>query len=473
VPTTSPYPVLQVHTESSLTFPWSEYQGKRTEGTFDASLGKEGGASVALVMMIFWSDLQTAVQQILGYSWIDTANTTIHGLSRLRRVPPWQHPYFNQLWARRISKIQGIQQRGKTSSGFLTTIGGIGQGELPNLGPWTDFKYALLTIQFWRPPYALRTDNDINSLVPNDPWEWLRWTDRNWEASYQMLSRESGALAFLDEQQRLATGLVFPGSVGQKVVKMKLKRRWYEVPEEFLFIKTVDATPSGIPANMLYTQSRVRNPITNYIYPKGWPILGSVNAPINGTVTMNSTRGFVTNGSAVVTNIPSTAGMAPGFSVDGVGSPNTILSVDSGTQITLVVAADCQTKASGLGAVLVVEDPDLRFMGCPMGTLLLEAVEFVPQALHLPPILMNIPSFNNGEPISQVQYDVVFHFEYFDPPRNPSGCAWRGHNLMPYYGDGFWYAVKGQKNVFDVTSVSGLITPFAYADFSELFRAVL
>ena len=486
-----PFPDLQVHPTSGLSFPWAEYHPGQVVGSFDAHLGTDG-VGLGMNMLILWSDLVTACQEILGYSWRDSSVAP----SRLRRVLPWQHPYMNQLRAKAISRVQGIRIEGNSIDNpgddvFSTSLGNAGLGYHPNTGPWSEFHLAQLTISFWRPPYFVRSDQDIEYF--GEPQEWLRYVDKNWELDTQMLSREGSTFMFARGQG--LDGRQFQGSVGQKLQRVTIKRRWYQIPEAALFDNLVDLTPNGLPLNFLQTQTGTYNPVTNYYYPPGSPISCCVNSPIGG-----------------------------------------------GTDDT---------------------DPELQFFGCPIGTLLYLNPEFQVQPLHLPPALMQIPGFDGNEPISQVQYDVVLKFDYFDPPRvsgtdvdtvggkypvfyvrltnggsgwsddpdklppsvvfsapggggvtatgvgvvsgtkvaaialqdagsgytsaptvtitdpNVGGTGtgatakayllkglpkynWRGHNLMPFSGNGFWFAVQSQQGP--------VTTPFQYADFTDLFQ---
>jgi|SRR5581483_2219071 len=467
-----PFPALKVYPQSTLTFPWAEWHGSGTVGTFDAALGSDG-ASVSMVMVINWADLQTACTQVLGYSYRDNIVLTPDGHPYLRRIPPWQHPYFNQLYVKRIAKIQGVRIEGNSVNNpvvvFQLDAGGVGAGPLTNIGPFTQYNLALLTINFWRPPYAIRSDLDILDGAGN-PQEWLRWVDRNWQINTNMLCREANSFVFV-ANQGAASGTQFQSPLGQKVTRTKVIRRWYEVPEACLFKRNVDLTPSGIPYNLLYTQTTTTNPVPDpstaagNTYLKGNVIGGCLNITKGGTA--NVQRAQCASGAPQITNIGNTAGMAPGWFVDGAGITSTILTVDSPTQVTLNDNATI-TDATGL-RYFVFEDPTKMFWGCFLGTLLLEAVEITPRPLQLPATLMRIPAFNNGEPISQNQYDITFHFELFDPPRAPKGSAWRGHNLSPYSGDGFWYMPQTQVAPSGTTNKTTL---YQYADFTDLFKSL-
>ncbi len=475
-----PYPDLIQYNQSNLRFPWAFYEVG--DGSFDANLSTTGGVALGAQMLIYWSDLCTAVTALLGYSWRDgssntggtgsvvnatnatpivvttgtphglssgtnvtiagaTSNTAVNGTwaitvlsdttfsvpttgngafsggattwtatatnARLKRVLPWQHPYWNQLWVRSISKVQGIRNEGNSFTDpediFGPFAGGAGAGYSPNTGPWSEYRLALLHVQFWRPPYYVRSDQDILDSK-GQPQEWLRYVDKNWQVNTQMLARGGQQFKWSAGQGTVsAQSSGFPGSVGQKISHLKVKRKWYEIPEQCLFQQSQDQTPQGLPQNLQYTQTATTNPITNYVYAAGQPICGCVNSPIGGGTT---------------------------------------------------------------------DTQNLRLFGCHMGTLMLEGVEITPKPLQLPPYLMYIPFFNNSEPISQQQYDVTFHFDLFDPPRADNiiaNTALRGHNLMPWPGDAMWYGVESQNNVGG-SGQKG--TPLMYADFSDLWKVL-
>lgn len=425
---------------SGLSFPFTLLTGN-VEGKSHASMGPDGVAS-SVVMGILWSDLQTAIKEILGYSWRDTSTCP----PTLRRNLPWQEPYYKQTYAKSIHEIKGIRAEGNSAINLedvivLTGSGvGLGAGAGLNFGPWAEFRFAMLTIQFWRPPYFLRTDEDI---VHTFSWtaksgpqtrttqcEWLRYFDKHWVINTQMLSKENTSMVWAGDANIHANPVptYFRGAVGQKVTKIKLKRTWHQIPERAIFDVLVDNTPNGLPNNLLYMRTSTVNPVTGYVnfgstssssdttltcdqdLATGQPITGCCNAPIGG--------GNYHNGAPFVTD----------------------------------------------------NDLSLRFLGCPMGTLLYESVEINPAPLQMPAYLMQIPVFDGNEPIAQQQYDVTFHFEFFDPPvatdaNGNRAHPYRGFNLFAYPGDGFWYPAVGP-----VATLQGKTTAIQYADLSDLFQ---
>jgi hypothetical protein len=134
---TSPYPQLQVQAGSGLDFPWAEYC-PNVQGLSDCSFGSDG-VGAGMVMVIRWPDLLTAVTQLLGYSYRDLPYAqlgTTPPKPILRRKLPWQHPLFDQLWVKRISRVQGVVLQGKGSQGVLRT-GGVGGASLPPAGEFS------------------------------------------------------------------------------------------------------------------------------------------------------------------------------------------------------------------------------------------------------------------------------------------------------------------------------------------------
>lgn len=434
----SPFPQLQIQPLSGLSFPWAEYHPDPSVGSFAATLGSDG-VTLGMKMLIFWEDLNTACRELLGYSWRDPSPPTPAGTPFLRRHIPWQHPYWNQLYVKRIAEVRGLTQQGKNSvdpeDSFNPSAAAVGAGYIVNLGPWTEYFLAELTIQFWRPPYYIRSDADILDANGN-PQEWLRYVSKTWAMSLNMLSRENSSFMWLPGQKPPKSSKLFPGSVGQTVTHNQIARTWYQIPEQALFASLVDATPNGLPNHMLYTQTPTENPLSlfdqaagtsttmpsssvlagavGYTYPAGSPLGGCVNAAIGGQAVDNA-----------------------------------------GNWVDLTIAS--------------------RFFGCYTGTLRFDGVTFTPQPLQLPAYLMQIPTFAGNEAISQTQYDVTFHFDLFDPPPggNPAyGTPVKGHNLFPFSGNGLWYPLLSQNDIDNGTGTTSgpKLTPFMYADFTDLFR---
>jgi hypothetical protein len=256
------FPLLDVHPsgpDGGLSIPWSEHVGRSGFAVSDASLGADG-VVMGMVIWVYWDDLATACQQILGYSWRDLAP----GFPRLKRKLPLQNPYWTQLWATRLVKVQGVQPTGKVD-------------DFAQAGPVASYNYAIVTIQFTRPKYSILADADVPVWIgpteaPNQFQEWERFTDRHWSPSVQMLSREGQQFRFAEGPASPGgrygggDGIAFAGSVGTKVPRLKLQRRWYQIPEKAIY------DVNGFPTAMMYTQT----PIVA-AGPTALPLLGTVN----------------------------------------------------------------------------------------------------------------------------------------------------------------------------------------------------
>ena len=525
----SPIP-LQEHGTSGLSFPWA-FEAKEDGSSTNMHMGGDGVA-VSERMWINWGDLQEAVVALLGYSWRDVGSAWDHVASYapgqvvnvagqpyvctafntdaeppndsywkpgsiLRRKLPWQWPCWNQMWVRNITDIHGWRMVGTNQDDddapdFSTVGGSPGSLYALNQGPWTEYERALLTIQFWRPPYYVRTDDNILD-ADGVPQEWLRYVEKKRSAAQQILTREGSQGVWSGSPSNAGVGGYangLPGTVGQVVGHTKLTCTWYEIPEASILQFAQDAAPNGQATNLTYTSTETVNPITGYVNPGGLvsPITSCVNTPIGGAQappTMLLTGCTVGQGNTTVT-CSSTAGLHyqgeqamdgtlyDGDAVTGPGIPTgaTIASVLSDTQFVMTLPG----YSAGTFDLIVVSDFDvgLRMFGALMGTLRFDHWELRERPLQLPPYLMQIPLFAQNEALSQVQYDVVLHFDLFDPPRvSIAGTNFvvgsaRGHNLMPYSGNGKWYPMNFKLGA-DLSTNPPYLTPFDYADLSDLF----
>ncbi len=464
----SPYPDLQMYENSGLDFPWAETVTREGTSTFDWHLGADG-TGLGMQIYVYWEDIVQAVQQLLGYSYrVPPADDGNGGMTlpRLSRVLPWQHPYFNQLYVKSINRVEAMQPRGALSTDPLDILADTSG---TNLGPWSSWYLAKLTLSFYRPPYFVLDDASIQN-DDGDQQEWLRYLDRNWSISTNILSREGSQFLW-------SGGYVggLPGSVGNPITKLRMSRKWYQIPEAAIFgtVGPVGSPPNGLPTNLLYTQTTTVNPITGYNYTANQPIVGCVNTPI-GTGYFTKTNCSIIIGTTTVF-VANTVNIEAGIfvvSTTGVG-------ITTGTVVIDPIVANTSftisrpSLATGTLTLGFVSDNDdtLRMFGTYMGTLLFEGAELIPMPLQMPPALMQIPVFSDNEAISQQQYDVDFHWSVFDPPRGTIGGPGyaRGHNLMPYSGDAFWYPVNSQQAVIG-SSPKTPTTPFNYCDPSDLFQ---
>ena len=306
------FPELRIWSNSGLTFPWAFATGP-TGSLSDANLG-HGGCAAAEIMLVYFDDIGTAAQELIGYSWRDTSTDP----STLRRILPFKHPFYTQLYCTRIVKVEGLQPNGVFDDTF---------------GPYETYKVMRLTLQFSRPNYPLLTDDQILDLDGN-PQEWLRYTDRFWYPDVQVYYRQTQEFVFT-EGTPASPQQPFASSVGLPIPKLELTRRWYQLPENAVYDST------GFPTNVIFN------------YADGSNFLETLNAN--------------------------------------------------------------------------------AFLGIRAGCLRYSKPEILPQPLPLPPELMRLLDTASF----QLQYDIVFHFTYFDPPIGV-GATTHGHNTLPWT-DNLWY----------------------------------
>lgn len=442
----SPAPNLQIHPTSGLSFPWAEYHPDPVAGSGTHAFGSDG-VSVGMKILIFWEDLPTALVELLGYSWRDSSKLTSLGTPFLRREIPWNHPIFEHLFVKRIAEVRGIRQQGMSLIPFLV------DSNTPS-GPHTDFYLAELTLHFWRPPYYIRTDNEVvdPNIPEGDHREWTRYVSKQWEMSLNMLSRENSTFNWLPGVKPPSSSKYFPGSVGQTITHFRVSRTWFQIPEQALFATIAGGTPDGLPRNMVLTQTPTENPLSLFNNA-----LGTTQTTTNTTTGTTTT---VTTYTTVGTTTPNASQLLAGAGYTyAAGMP-------FGGCVNAPIGGGRAVDAMGNWVDLTTAS---RFFGCRTGTLRFDGVTFEPQALQLPPDLMKIPRLSKIEALSQVQYNVTFHFDLFEPPPGSEyGTPICGHNLFPYAGNGLWYPIISQKNASDGTT-GPFLTPFHYADFTDLF----
>lgn len=413
------FPVLEIHSTSGLSFEWSEFTS-RQGSTFDASFGHEG-VGLGMCMLIRYADLELAIKELIGYSERDGSNPSD---IKLQRHLPFAHPRWPQLWCTRITKVQGIQFLGKDEYNLTFSLdsGQVG-------GPVSTYTLILLTLQFSRPPYAiLGDDDDLIYDESGDRQEWLRYTDRTWSPAIQILSREGMQFQYTEGA---ASGNFFPGSVGERLIKIKLTRTWYQIPQVGIY------DDNGFPQKLfLGTDVTITGIIAN----------GSGNCQVTA-----ANHGFITGQTVLITGVVGTT------KVNGV----VVVTVINSSTFDTTAKFDATYTSGGIATTFALGSVNLvEFMGCPAGTLLYEVPEIIIRPLPIPPQLMGIV----GESI-QLQYDIKFHFEYFDPPIG-SGVTKRGHNNMPWAADGLWYPVQASGKDLVVSPRE----PFPRTPFADLFN---
>ncbi len=477
-----PYPFLVVNPESNLSFAWA-FKEPSGGSSFSAELGP-AGVGVAAKMIIQWEDLSTACQELLGYSYREVQpETTItgaiafsadvgpmsvttvspHGQTsgtlvdidgggggsvtinqqsmtvrdathfdvagngsgasgaggtwtvafpgrvKLKRKLPWQHPYWNQLFVKNISDVHGVRQTGTSFETFDPWDAPEG-----GVGPGSPntgpwTTYDLAVLTIGFWRPPYYVRNDDDILDEDgNPQEWLRYVSKHWQSEVQMLSRRAGEFKWMSGQGDVSTGGAAVPGSVGQVVSHEKISRRWFQIPEAAIFQVIE----------------------QYGTPEGLP----TNLMITQTPTENPVTGFI---------------YLAGSPIKG-----------------------CVNSPKGGGTFEFLGSDDLRFFGCGTGTLRLDGIDILPMPLQLPAKLMQIPAIANNEPLSQQQYDVVFNFDYFDPPRSPlimGKKGFRGHNLLPWSRDGMWYMITSPGNV---GGVNVRTTMHQYADFFDLFEII-
>lgn len=154
-----------------LTIPWTEFvsrQGWAGDGSY-----RVGETRVVRHLIIHFSNLDTAIREVLGYSF-----RTLGG--RLSRVLPMRDPHFTWTYASAITSIRGIKFIGKNAGG--------------GHGPYADYSYAIISVLFTTPPYAVKSDTDI--IVNGSPYEWRRFVEKRFDVVGESLNTEAAELKF-------------------------------------------------------------------------------------------------------------------------------------------------------------------------------------------------------------------------------------------------------------------------------------
>ncbi len=451
----SPYPQLQRYPLSGLNFSWAFTVIRPGHWSGSMSAGTEG-VIVTEEMLVYWDDLVDPLVNMLG-QLLGFSIRTAPGF--LSRILPFQHPTFTQLWCTRISSVAGIQDRGIDSVNVVPLVGNV------KVAPTSQFTLAKLTLQFTRPHYAVLADND--PLLAEDQYgyaqEWNRYTDRFWTPSTQMLSSEREQFIWAEGAPGgrgvgFNDGQISQGSFGKRVQRQKLKRTWYELPEAGVY------DSNGYPINLIENQFTLN---------------------VTGAVAGSDTPHAVGKKQIRLTIDEAIPGLCP-FErvtvrgVTGTTEANGYWAVGDvsggGDQFDLIGSIFINNYVNG-GLVTTDQIGGLInnqiFFGQPIGTLLYENVEITPRDLQVPPALMGILSES-----VQLQYNVTFHFERFNPTLGSPGVngifpVTGGHQTAPWSNDYQFYPLRTKYGIFrdsNGNTVGGGFYPFGYGYFPTLWN---
>src|ERR1700731_1600123 len=234
-----PQPQLQ---QGPLTFPWAWMTRNPHQGNW-------GGAGQRVVerMIVNWADYARMIcqSQLCGYA-------TVPGDGTLRRVLPFQHPNFKQLY---VDEEQGI------SDVHVIPFGGANATKLdngPGQAPYLVFRWAILTLVFTERRYAVTPDGGGPGLGLNVP-EYQRFMEPIDKGSAEFIQLNSGRYQFDPAdptvQNAKLTGANAAFTTGLAITDAKdmLTFVWHLVPWNYIH------NANGILTNILAGLNTVNN----------------------------------------------------------------------------------------------------------------------------------------------------------------------------------------------------------------------
>lgn len=205
-----------------------------------------------LVVKIPWELRSQCISRYMGYQYVEG--------TKLKRVLPLAHPFFEFARCRRVLNIQGIGPRGTAPREPGNLGDDIPEDQFPR-PHYAEYDYALITLQFETMPFDFKTDSQITE-------ESERNVFRRIEPGYDSLYIEGGtgdkgtfkfdtAYKILDNvtpdnpspdgKVSFHNGRTVPLQVA------KLVWTWYDVPWEFVTNST------GKPTNIMNCVGKVND----------------------------------------------------------------------------------------------------------------------------------------------------------------------------------------------------------------------
>jgi hypothetical protein len=191
-------------------------------------------------LIVDWADIQTAMQQLIGFSYLDANN-------KLHRYLPQRDWEYKGLWAGKVTRTQGL---------------GWKQLYTAEYGAGNSFKKASLDVTFLPRPYRLLDDAELASVGGN---EFLRYVEieTTSDASYLSLP-QNGELKWSEPPGRDVATKPFPGNVGIIVGALTYTLRWHQIPDLGLPVDTIIGTIGHVNKTDFGDPSNFR-----YFFPKG------------------------------------------------------------------------------------------------------------------------------------------------------------------------------------------------------------
>lgn len=258
---TEEYPI-QLQLNGGLTVPWAELVEEGDESTSaPGQLGRESGCQKTTNILVYYSDLFTAVNQICGVYQTNNLPTP-----SLTRQLPLQHPRYQNMWADRIIKFGGYR-----------FAGNLPNPQPGNLMAYPQYDYGKITVLFTTPHYLLLTDNEVDAQFGQPlgfRQEQYRFIEYVPQYTGEFAKVSKGNLIWLETSGPNGPLLVNPGNgkaedvpitTGRWLSKPNFMLRWRHVPTIGLFDDNMQPTNIingvgsmnsttflGIPAGLLY-----------------------------------------------------------------------------------------------------------------------------------------------------------------------------------------------------------------------------
>lgn len=211
------------NTSGNLAVPWTQYVGRGLDG-YDARFGP-GEQRVVNIFIVPAVNIGEFIRGVLGYSYAD-----LSGNGYLHRVLPMQNPEFPWLYAHDISSFKPM--------GWDKTAGGKRQGPY---GPYAPFQYYKVTVTFASLPYDVLPDSKITlgSATKGEQCRFVEFYPTGQAEILQIDMQKFGQFKWDDTSAAILrpgnSGKTIPFRPGKRIVKIKERWVWKDVPDNGLF----------------------------------------------------------------------------------------------------------------------------------------------------------------------------------------------------------------------------------------------
>ncbi len=228
-----PTPQIIAVQVGNITLPWAEFIRRGPGSTAEAAFGPDANQA-SMTLFVYFNDLEQIITQVLGYS--RSLGATNGGINR---EIPMRHPFFPQLWAKKITRIVGTK--------FIDKAVGVNPGT--GSGTYSEYLYAAVDVLFTTVPYRVMNDVTLASQSPTGQ-EYERYCEVRPQPAGQILNVERSQQVF--KYAETTTGgpsVNTPIPFGQTILlpKKEIHITWYEVPHLGLFNST---DPFGLSVNL-------------------------------------------------------------------------------------------------------------------------------------------------------------------------------------------------------------------------------